>query len=397
MQLPLTATVFAALGAWLILLFGRGGFWRARLDGHLGARPAAGGSRPTVYAVVPARNEAAVVGEAIGSLIAQEYAGTFAIFLVDDHSTDGTAQVAQATAGGHEAAARLTVVQAAPLEAGWTGKLSAMHSGVRAALAHLPPPDYWLFTDADIRHDPLNVESLVSKVQEDDLALVSLMVRLRCASAWERLLIPAFVFFFQKLYPFAWVNDRARATAAAAGGCMLLANRTLCEIGGLPAIRGRLIDDCALGAAVKATGASIWLGLTDLTSSIRCYDTLGEVWSMVKRTAYTQLGYSPYRLLLTVAGMLLLYVAPIAALTAGLLLRDGILCVLSLATLGLIAIAYGGTVRAYRLPRRWTLTLPLAAAMYTAMTVDSALAYAQSRGGGWKGRTYAPAGDQGQV
>jgi hopene-associated glycosyltransferase HpnB len=386
-QILMTAAVLVALGAWIVLVFGRGGFWRAQLDEHLLAR-APGDAPASVYAIVPARNEAEVVAEAIASLVGQEYVGNFHVFLVDDHSGDGTVEVARAAVAGNEHAERLTIVQAAPLEAGWTGKLGAMHSGVRAALAQLPPPDYWLFTDADIRHDPLNVRSLVAKARDGDLALVSLMVRLRCASAWERLLIPAFVFFFQKLYPFAWVNDRARATAAAAGGCMLLANQTLTAIGGLGAIRGRLIDDCALGAAVKATGAPIWLGLTDKTSSIRRYETLSEVWSMVKRTAYTQLGHSPLRLALTVGGMLLLYVVPVAGLIAGIVVHARVLGALSLATLWLIGLTYGGTVRAYRLPSRWTLTLPLAAAMYTAMTLDSALAHAQSRGGGWKGRTY---------
>jgi hopene-associated glycosyltransferase HpnB len=386
-QILMTAVALAALGAWVVLVFGRGGFWRAQLDTHLLAQ-GSGDAPATVYAIVPARNEAEVVAEAIASLVGQEYAGNFKVFLVDDHSHDGTAQIARAAAAAHEHGERLTIVQATPLEAGWTGKLGAMHCGVRAALAQLPAPDYWLFTDADIRHDPLNVRSLVAKARDGDLALVSLMVRLRCASAWERLLIPAFVFFFQKLYPFAWVNDRARATAAAAGGCMLLTNQTLSAIGGLGAIRGRLIDDCALGAAVKATGASIWLGLTDKTSSIRRYETLSEVWSMVKRTAYTQLGHSPSRLALTVAGMLLLYVVPVAALILSVAFHGRVLGALSLVTLGLTALSYGGTVRAYRLPSRWTLTLPLAAAMYTAMTLDSALAHAQSRGGGWKGRTY---------
>lgn len=388
MQVLIIAAVLAALAAWIVLVCGRGYFWRAPLDAHLLVQEPADEPRATVYAVVPARNEAEVVAAAIASLVGQDYAGTLHVLLVDDHSQDGTAHVARAAVAGHEHAQRLTVVAATPLEAGWTGKLNAMHSGVRAALAHLPAPDYWLFTDADIRHDPLNVRSLVAKAQHGDLALVSLMVRLRCTSAWERLLIPAFVFFFQKLYPFAWVNDRARATAAAAGGCMLLANETLTGIGGLGAIRGRLIDDCALGAAVKATGASIWLGLTDKTTSLRRYETLHEVWSMVKRTAYTQLGHSPFRLLLTVAGMLLLYVVPVMGLVAGIAMHERVLVAVSLATLGLIAMAYTGTVRAYRLPTRWTLTLPLAAAMYTAMTLDSALAHAQSRGGGWKGRTY---------
>jgi hopene-associated glycosyltransferase HpnB len=384
-QILMTAAALAALGAWVVLVFWRGGFWRAQLDTHLLAQ-GAGEAQATVYAIVPARNEAEVVAQAIASLVGQQYAGIFHVFLVDDHSHDGTAEIARAAAAEH--VERLTVVQAAPLEIGWTGKLGAMHTGVRAALAQLPPPDYWLFTDADIRHDPLNVRSLVDKARDGDLALVSLMVRLRCASAWERLLIPAFVFFFQKLYPFAWVNDRARATAAAAGGCMLLTNQMLTAIGGLGAIRGRLIDDCALGAAVKATGAPIWLGLTDKTSSIRRYETLSEVWSMVKRTAYTQLGHSPFRLALTVAGMLLLYVVPVAALVVSIAVHGRLLGALSIATLWLIALTYGATVRAYRLPSRWTLTLPLAAAMYTAMTLDSALAHAQSRGGGWKGRTY---------
>jgi hopene-associated glycosyltransferase HpnB len=246
-----------------------------------------------------------------------------------------------------------------------------------------------LFTDADIRHDAGNLRTLAGKARRERSALTSLMVRLRCESAWERLLIPAFVFFFQKLYPFAWAADPARRTAAAAGGCMLLEHAALERIGGLRAIRDRLIDDCALAEAVKKSGGRIWLGLTNRTESIRAYDELGDIWSMVRRTAYTQLKYSPALTIGAVAGMAFLYVVPVAALAFGVVARDAALAGLGASALALQAVAYRPTLRAYGLRFQRVATLPLAAVFYAAMTADSALAYARKRGGAWKGRNDA--------
>jgi hopene-associated glycosyltransferase HpnB len=387
MHVLLIVTAVIALLAWIALMFGRGGFWRARVDTHLRDESASEEqTRITVYAVVPARNEAQTVGTAIASLTAQEFDGALRVFLVDDHSEDKTAEIARAAAAQTSRAQRLEIVRASEPPSGWTGKLNAMECGVRAALGSSPPPDYWLFTDADIRHDRENVRKLVDKARRDHLAMVSLMVRLCCASAWERLLIPAFVFFFQKLYPFAWVNDPARETAAAAGGCILLAHDAFARMGGLRTIHDRLIDDCSLAGAVKATGGTIWLGLTNRTESMRRYETLEDIWSMVKRSAYTQLEYSPAMLALTVVGMALLYIIPLVALASGVVLHDVLLAVLGAGALLLQAIAYRPTLLAYGLDQRQVLTLPFAAALYTAMTADSALAHVRKRGGVWKGR-----------
>ncbi len=377
----------ASFAAWIVLLTARGGFWREPLDAHRYCERIELGST-RVEAVVPARDEAEVIGTSLSSLAAQRFAGTLHVTLVDDHSVDGTSAIAGDALARGSGPERCTIVGAAPLEPGWTGKLGALESGVRAISAVRPAPDYWLFSDADIEHDPDNVQELVAKARGDDLDLVSLMVRLRCRSRWERLLVPAFIFFFQKLYPFAWSNDPRRATAAAAGGCVLISNTALERIGGLASISDRLIDDCALALKVKKSGGRIWLGLTRRTRSIRPYENLDTLWTMIKRTAYTQLGLSRSILALAVAGMLLLYLVPVAAALAGAL--DGRLALFAAGLAGwtLMALAYSPTIRAYELPRHAAFGLPLAALLYTAMTVDSALAHARKRGGGWKGRTY---------
>jgi len=381
------SAVLASLAAWVVLLTARGGFWREPIDAHLDCEPVDVGS-VRVEAIVPARDEAEVIAASLTSLAAQRFPGTLHVTLVDDHSRDGTAEIARAALAQRPGAERCEIVEAAPLEAGWTGKLGALESGVRAVLAVRPAPDYWLFADADIEHDPQNVRQLAAKARSGGLDLVSLMVRLRCRSGWERLLVPAFIFFFQKLYPFSWSNDPRRATAAAAGGCVLLSHAALVRIGGLASIRDRLIDDCALAEQVKKSGGRIWLGLTRRTRSIRPYETLDQLWNMVKRTAYTQLGFSPLLLALAVAGMALLYLVPVAAALAGALGGAPLLCAAGLAAWVLMAVAYWPTVRAYDLPPYAAFGLPLAALLYLAMTVDSALAHARKRGGGWKGRTY---------
>ncbi|MGB5975457.1 MAG: glycosyltransferase, partial [Nodosilinea sp.] len=294
---------------------------------------------PAVWAVIPARNEADVLPQTLLSLLNQDYPGEFAIVLVDDQSTDGTAIAAQQAAQHANQTDRLTVIAGAPLPPGWTGKLWAMEQGVRYVQAQVNQPQYLLFSDADIEHSPTNLRQLVTKAETESLDLTSLMVRLRCESFWEKLLIPAFVFFFQLLYPFPWVNDPARRTAAAAGGCILLRCTALERIGGLAILRNALIDDCSLAAAVKHPSLSsqpihpslfqkgnskskiqnlkspchpIWLGLTTETHSLRPYPSLQSIWDMVARTAYTQLHYSPWLLVGTVLGMGLVYlVAPI--------------------------------------------------------------------------------------
>jgi hopene-associated glycosyltransferase HpnB len=377
-----------SLAGWIALAIRRGHFWIADLDGHRDdARRAEPAAR--VEAVVPARNEAATIGAAVTSLVAQRYAGPFAITLVDDGSLDETARIARAAVAHLPVSERLTSIAGRPLEAPWTGKLNALATGLQHVRRERGDPDYWLFTDADITHDLNNVRELVAKAARDDVALVSLMVRLRCTSAWERLLVPAFIFFFAKLYPFAWSNDPRRATAAAAGGCILVRADALEQIGGLPAIADRLIDDCALAAAIKATGASTWIGLTSRTSSIRAYDTLDSFWTMVKRSAFTQLGHSYGATIVAALGMLVLYVAPPMLVAVGFVRREARLSTVAAGSWALMSCLYAPTLRAYGRPFYEAFALPIAAALYTAMTLDSALAHSRGRGGNWKGRTYA--------
>ena len=373
--------------AWVGLVVARGRFWDASADGLRGPDP--GGPAPDVHAIVPARNEADVVGRTLSSLLAQDYPGRFVITLVDDASDDGTGEVARATIAGSAARHPARVVAAASRPAGWTGKVWALAQGVAAARAAGAPPVYWWFSDADVEHDPGTLARLVATATRDDRALVSQMVELHCASSWERLLIPAFVFFFRMLYPFAWVNDDRRATAAAAGGCVLVSDDALRAIGGVERIGGELIDDCALAAAVKGEGGGLRLGLTTRSRSVRAYDGLDTLWAMVARTAYTQLRYSPALLAGTVAGMVLLYYVPVAATFAGARRRRADIALPGILAWALMAAAYAPTLRLYRIRPAAALALPFAAALYTAMTVDSARRHARRTGGAWKGRTFS--------
>jgi hopene-associated glycosyltransferase HpnB len=366
--------------AWIGMIVARGRFWDARSDCL--AQPSASDEAPDVHAVVPARNEGDVIGRTVASLIAQRYPGRFAITVVDDRSEDATAAIA--------AAAGVAVHRARPRPDGWSGKVWALAEGVETARAAGARPAYWWFTDADVEHADDTLARLVATARAERCDLVSLMVELHCGSAWERLLIPAFVFFFRLLYPFAWVNDPRRATAGAAGGCILLDDALLVRIGGVARIAGELIDDCSLAEAVQQEGGTLWLGLTSRSRSVRPYAGLRPIWSMVARTAYTQLQYSPLLLAGTVAGMLLLYVAPVAAAALGLARRRPLLALAGLVAWGAMSAAYAPTVKLYRLPRRHALTLPLAGILYTAMTVDSALRHARGRGGTWKGRDFTP-------
>jgi hopene-associated glycosyltransferase HpnB len=367
-----------ALAAWVYLLLGRGLFWlaRERDDANLPPEPAA---LPDVVAVVPARNEADVIERSISSLLAQDYPGAFRVVLVDDASDDGTAARAATAAG---ADGRLTILTGRPLPAGWTGKLWAVSQGVEAAAA----PAYLWITDADIAHDPQTLRRLVARAEAGGLSLVSLMARLQTGTQAERLLIPAFVFFFDMLYPFAFVNDPKNPMAAAAGGVMLVRREALAAAGGIASIRAEIIDDCALAARLKAQGP-IWLGLTRTSVSLRSYRTLGEIGRMVSRSAYAQLRYSPWLLAGTVAGMLLVYAAaPLLALFAG-----GAARWLGLAAWALMAASFQPLLRYYRLSPLWGVLLPLIGAIYTGFTLRSALEVWRGRGGMWKGRAQAQA------
>jgi hopene-associated glycosyltransferase HpnB len=375
-----------AAAAWVGLVVARGQFWDARAD-RLADAPA-DGDAPDVHVVVPARNEADVIGRTVASVIAQRYPGRLGVTVVDDRSEDATAAEVAAAVARAGAESRVHVHRARPRPAGWSGKVWAMAEGVDAARADGARPAYWWFTDADIEHADDTLARLVAKARGDRRDLVSLMVELHCAEPWEQLLIPAFVFFFRMLYPFAWVNDSQRSAAGAAGGCILLDDAMLERIGGVARISGELIDDCSLANAVAWEGGSLWLGLTTRSRSIRPYVGLEPIWSMVARTAYTQLGYSPVVLAGTVAGMLLLYVAPVAAVALGVVRRRPMLALAGLAAFGTMSAAYAPTVRLYRQPLWRALTLPLAGMLYTAMTIDSALRHARGEGGKWKGRVF---------
>lgn len=372
---------------WLVLLTAWGQFWRA--DQRLPETSAVLDEWPDVCAIVPARNEADVLPQSLKSLLTQDYPGNLTVILVDDQSDDGTGAVAQQIAADVKKESALQVMTTSPLPTGWAGKLWAMNQGVEALKQQGGSP-YLLFTDADICHHPSNVRLLVTKAEQEQRDLVSLMVLLRCDSTWEKLLIPAFVFFFQKLYPFPWVNNPNRKMAAAAGGCILLRSQALERAGGLVTIKEALIDDCFLAAAVKSSGpsANIWLGLTTSTVSLRPYTTLDSIWTMVARTAFTQLNYSPLLLVGSVVGMGLVYWVPPLGFLYGWIAGSPSIAVMGAVTWLLMAWAYWPTIRLYRLSPLWAFALPVIALFYNLMTLDSARRHWQGKGGAWKGRVY---------
>lgn len=368
----------AVLAIWLGLLVGRDGFWLAQERDDRGVMPPLPSRWPEVTAIVPARDEADVIARSIGSLIAQDYPGRFRIIMVDDSSSDGTGSVARSL--GSE---RVEVLSGKPLTHGWTGKLWAVHQGVESAGT---APDWLWLTDADIAHAPDTLRTLVARGEAHGLSLVSLMARLRCETVAERMLVPAFIFFFQMLYPFGRVN-RPGKLAAAAGGCMLVWRTALEHAGGIDAIRGALIDDCTLGALLKRQGP-VWLGLTDRSASIRPYRDFASVAAMIARSAYAQLRYSPWLLAATLVGMLLVYGAPplLALFGAGLARWAG------LAAWMMMALSFQPILRFYRRNPLWGAALPAIAAFYAGCTLLSAWQQSRGRGGMWKGRAQAGAG-----
>ncbi|MBW4596054.1 MAG: glycosyltransferase [Brasilonema angustatum HA4187-MV1] len=396
-----------SLVIWVILLGFWGQFWRC--NQRLSRQETDLQKFPAICAVVPARNEAELLPVTLRSLLTQNYPGSFTVVLVDDNSTDGTANIASGVAQELNKTQQLHVLSGQPLPPDWTGKLWALHQGIEYVQTLTQPPDYVLLTDADIEHDAQNLRFLVTKAQQENLELVSLMVLLRCESFWEKFLIPAFVFFFQKLYPFPWVNDSTKSTAAAAGGCILIASKALTRIGGIQVVRNALIDDCALGQAVKssrftqlpllpakspvssssASSHKIWLGLDDSTHSLRSYPSLSTVWDMVARTAFTQLHYSLGLLILAVIGMILVYIVPPVSAIFGLLTGTWLVACVGLLSWLLMSCAYLPTIRFYGCSPWFALCLPGIALLYTLMTIDSAVRHWQKRGGTWKGRVYS--------
>lgn len=375
-----------ALAAWLYLLIFNKGFWRLTEHDETFAPP--GATVPAgahVVAIVPARDEAEVIAASVASLLQQDFPGRFEVVLVDDDSTDGTADVARARAAELGAADRLTVLESGGPADGWTGKIAAMHRGFTYVRSLPEQPDFVLFCDADIAFESHVLARLVAGAAARGSVLSSLMVKLRCESAAEKWFIPAFVFFFQKLYPFRAVNDPRSKVAGAAGGVMLVRPQALADAGGLPAIRDALIDDCALGALMKKQGP-IWLGLTDDVYSLRPYPRLADIERMVTRSAYAQLDYSPAKLAGAVAGMCLVYLAPPLLVFAESPAPD-----IALVAWLIMAQAYMPSLRFYGLSRARAFALPLVAACYTWFTAVSAWRHMRGRGGEWKGRYQAPA------
>ena len=383
MQHLITAAAAVTAAIWIYLLVFRGGFWRV----ERGDRSVVASVTParSVVAVIPARDEADVIGGAVGSLLAQDFAGRLDIVVVDDHSSDGTADVVRAAAEAAGAADRVTLIQAVAVPAGWTGKLWAVRQGT--AVAATMNPDYLLLTDADIVHAGDNLRRLIARAEAGNYDLASLMVRLHCRGLWERLLVPAFVFFFFKLYPPRWVADSARGIAAAAGGCILLRGGTLEKIGGVDSIRHEIIDDCALAKRVKTVGR-VWLGIAEDTCSVRPYGSWRPLWDMISRCAFAQLNYSGGILVALMAGMAVTYLAPPLLV----LLSDNPLAIgLGGAAWLAMAASFLPILRIYRCPPLVSLLLPAIAAFYMAATLGSAVQFWRGRGGRWKGRFQAAA------
>ena len=380
--MPLSPTFLAAipLAIWVYLLVARGYFWRVSEDSF---GPKRLEDWPRVVAIVPARNEARTISEAVSSLAKQDYPGEFSIIVIDDHSEDGSAALAQQAANEFGASQRVKIHVASPLAPGWTGKLWALNEGIQFATNY--SAEFFWFTDADIEHAPDTLRRLVSRAEKESLDLVSLMVLLQAKTLPERLLIPPFLYFFLMLYPPRWIADPNASTAGAAGGCILLRRNVLAPIGGIASIRAEVIDDCALARAVKRRGGKIWMGLTRASVSLRSYGTFAEIRDLIARTAFTQLHCSFLLLIVTLIGLCATY---LLAWIAFFTLEDPGWLLASTA-ISIMTATYGATVRFYGLPWLWALTLPFAAVFYGYATFLSALRYWLGRGGQWKGRAQA--------
>jgi hopene-associated glycosyltransferase HpnB len=374
LHLMIEITTILSLGIWCWLLTMHGHFWCSKPVLDKGKRPT---GKAKIAVVIPARDEADHIHQVLTSLLAQDYDGEFVVILVDDNSTDATRRIAQGLA---QSDPRLTVLTGKPLEAGWSGKLWAVSQGLQHPA--VMQAAFVLLTDADITHDAGHISALVAKAEYEGLDLVSEMVRLNCRTISERALIPAFVFFFQMLYPFAWVNNPTRKTAAGAGGTMLVSQAALTRIDGVNRIRHHLIDDVALARAIKQKG-KIWLGHSERASSLRVYAEAGEIWNMIARTAYVQLCHSPLLLLIACIGMLLVFVAPPLLLFA-----PGWPSLLAAITWSMMAFTFLPTLRRYRLLPLWSFALPAISLFYLGATLASAIRHYQGKGGAWKDRVY---------
>ena len=374
---PFAIAGFLCVIIWLGILLARGRFWMVQ---RLGAEVAPVAETGLIAVVIPARNEADVIGSAVGSLLQQSCAGAMHIFLVDDGSSDGTAAAASNAAVRSARANALTVINGRPLPPGWSGKLWAVQQGIEQALQL--QPKFLLLTDADIQHCPESAATLAAIAETGGYDLASFMAKLHCRSVAEKMLIPAFVFFFFLLYPPEWIRDPHHRAAGAAGGCLLIRPEALMRAGGIAAIRNEIIDDCALAAAVKRSGGRVWLGVTQETRSLRAYGSFSEIERMIARTAFNQLRHSAWLLAAALAGLLLAYVLPVGLLFSG----APTLVALGAAAYLLMMIAYLPMVRFYEINILWVLTLPFSAAFYLWATFHSALKYWSGSGGEWKGR-----------
>jgi len=385
MSLPFLPEIlaFLSLAIWLVLFFLWGNFWRIwESDADRFATPAPQ-HWPRVTAVIPARNEASLIADVVAALACQDYAGEFSAIIVDDHSNDPTAEFARKAALESGAAARFQIIPAPELAPGWTGKLWALNSGVGVAAAENPSSEFLWFTDADVVHAPDTLGRLVSRAERDHLDLTSLMVLLESRTLAERLLIPAFLYFFLMLYPPSWIARRSAKTAGAAGGCILLRRSALERIGGLGAIRNEIIDDCSLALAVKRAGGQIWMGLTRHSRSLRGYSGFSEIRDMVARTAFTQLRYSALQLLGTLIGLTITFLVPVALTFA----PSPRIWLPALLAWCFMTASFLPTVTFYRLSPLWSPLLPLSALFYSYATLLSAVRHWQGRGGQWKGRS----------
>src|SRR5579872_7128404 len=372
-----------AFAIWIYLICGRGRFWLCSVrDETIAPLPA---NWPRVAAIVPARDEAGCIGAAVRSLLRQDYPGALSVVVVDDDSSDGTAVIAKNAAASVQNGRYATVIEGNGLPSGWTGKLWALKRGIAFAEARFQP-EYVLLTDADIVHATDVLSTLMARASAGGFVLTSLMAKLRCVSFAERSHVPAFVYFFQMLFPFPWICRDDLPTAAAAGGCMLVRTDTLRDSGGIDGVRNALIDDCALARKLKARGP-IWLGLTERAQSIRPYENLSDARQMISRSAYAQLRFSPLLLAMVVASMILVFCAPplVAILGPGLSRWMGIAAWLAM------AVSFQPMLRFYRLSPLWGIALPAIAVLYTIYTIDSAWQHVRRRGGAWKGRVHVNA------
>ena len=391
---------FFSLAIWLVLFFFWGNFWRIwESDADHSSLPVPQ-NWPRVTAIIPARNEAASITQVAAALAGQDYPGELSIVIVDDHSEDATADLARQAAIASGAAPRFQIIPAPDLAPGWTGKLWALNSGVSSRADNLvcaavdthdtysvtaPPPDFFWFTDADVVHAPDTLRGLVARAELNNLDLTSLMVLLESRSFAERLLIPAFLYFFLMLYPPRWIADPRAKTAGAAGGCILLRRSAFVRIGGLAKIRSEIIDDCSLARAIKRSGGKIWMGLTRASHSLRAYSGFAEIRDMIARTAFTQLRYSTLQLLGTLIGLTLTFLVPVALTFA----PNPRIWLPALLAWCLMTASFLPTITFYRLTPLWSPTLPFSSLFYSFATLLSAIRYWLGRGAQWKGRAQA--------